>query len=483
MLKREKEMVQFQLDTEKAIIKELEKEYQAALNQINEKIRILQSDELTQSRIYHLQYQKALQGQVQAILEKLHGDEYTTIQQYLHDSYTDAFVGTMYNLHGQNMPLIIPIDQKQAVKAILTDSQINEGLYEALGVDAQKLKKAISSEITRGIASALTYVEIARNISNASRAPLSRAKLIVRTEGHRIQQEALYDASEEAKAHKADVVNQWCAVLDFRTRNTHRRLDGQLREVGDYFEMDGKKAKYPGGFGDPAEDCNCRCTLLTRARAALDEEELKTLQERADFFGLDKSKDFADFKEKYLNAGEALNNQENSAIIDIDELTPCLRRMSDGKIVNTTVFDVSPTKEEFKDWEFDWTLPEKNGMTVRAIKADGDNRIQGMIALKADPANFAVYVDIAEAAPFNNPHNKLFVEKEFAGVGGHLFAEAVKQSYKHGYGGFVYFKAKTNLIEHYERELGAVLINPKERIMAIDERSARKLYERYYQEE
>lgn len=290
------------LDSEKAVIKKLEYQYRAALHQIDEKIRILQSDELTQSRIYHLQYQQALKGQVQAIIEKLHGDEYTTIQQYLHDSYTDSFVGTMYNLHGQGMPLIIPIDQKQAVKAILTDSQINEGLYESLGVDAQKLKKAISSEITRGIASSLTYAEIARNISNASRAPLSRAKLIARTEAHRIQQEAAYDSSEEAKAHGANVVNQWCAVLDGRTRDTHRRLDGQLREVGDYFEMDGKKAKYPGGFGDPAEDCNCRCVLLTRARAALDADELKVLQERADFWGLDKSKDFADFKEKYLNA-------------------------------------------------------------------------------------------------------------------------------------------------------------------------------------
>ena len=163
------------LDSEKAVIKKLEYQYRAALHQIDEKIRILQSDELTQSKIYHLQYQQALKGQVQAIIEKLHGDEYTTIQQYLHDSYTDSFVGTMYNLHGQGMPLIIPIDQKQAVKAIMTDSQINEGLYEALGVDAQKLKKAISSEIARGIASSLTYAEIARNISNASRAPLSRA--------------------------------------------------------------------------------------------------------------------------------------------------------------------------------------------------------------------------------------------------------------------------------------------------------------------
>lgn len=290
------------LDSEKTVIKKLEYQYRAALHQINEKIRILQSDELTQSRIYHLQYQKALQGQVQAILEKLQGDEYTTIQQYLHDSYTTSFVGTMYNLHGQGMPLILPIDQKQAVKAILTDSQINEGLYEALGIDAQKLKKTISSEITRGIASSLSYAEIAMHISNASRAPLARAKLIARTESHRIQQEALYDASEEAKAHKADVVNQWCAILDGKTRDTHRRLDGQIREVGDSFEMDGKKAKYPGGFGDPAEDCNCRCTLLTRARKALDADELKTLQERAEYFGLDKSKDFDDFKKKYLDA-------------------------------------------------------------------------------------------------------------------------------------------------------------------------------------
>jgi len=324
LFKREKELLQRQLNTEKRVIKDLAKQYQAALKQIDEKIIILQSDELTQSRIYHLQYQKALKGQVQAILEKLKGDVYTTIQQFLHDSYTDAFIGTMYNLHGQGMPLIIPIDQKQAVKAILTDSEINEGLYEALGVDAQKLKKTISSEITRGIASSLTYAEIARNISNASKAPLSRAKLITRTESHRIQQEAAYDSSVEAKEHKADVVNQWCAVLDGRTRDNHRKLDGQIREVGEAFEIDGKKAKYPGGFGDPSEDCNCRCVLLTRAVAALDEEELKTLQERADFWGLDKSKDFEEFKEKYLNAaksaeitGKTLKKQGESGTIKL----------------------------------------------------------------------------------------------------------------------------------------------------------------------
>lgn len=295
-------MIQYQLDAEKEVIKDLEKQYQAALNQINEKIRILQSDELTQSRIYQIQYQQALKGQVQGIIEKLHGDNYSTLQQYLHDCYTDAFVGTMYDLHGQGMPFIIPIDQNAAVKAILTDSKIKEGLYESLGVDAQKLKKAISSEITRGIASNLAYSEIARNISNVSKAPLSRAKTIAATEGHRIQQASTYDAQQEAISKGANVVKQWDSTLDGATRPTHRHLDGQIKEIDEPFEADGKEAMYPGDFGRAEEDCNCRCVSLTRARAALDEDELKTLKDRAEYFGLDKSASFVDFEKKYLEA-------------------------------------------------------------------------------------------------------------------------------------------------------------------------------------
>lgn len=304
MNKREKEVIQAQLDSEKAVLKELEKQYRSALDDINTKIMILQSDELTQSKIYRLEYQKALKGQVEAILEKLHGDEYSTIQQYLHDSYTDSFVGTMYDIHGQGVPLIMPIDHAAAVKAIQTDSKISEGLYNALGIDTKDLKKNISAEITRGIAGGMSNNEIAMNIHNATRAPLSRAKTIARTESHRITQASTYNAQRGAKAKGANVVKQWDSTMDGNTRPTHRHLDGQIREIDEPFEMDGKKAMFPGDFGDPAEDCNCRCVSLQRARWALDEGELKTLQERAEFFGLDKTKDFEDFKKKYLKAAE-----------------------------------------------------------------------------------------------------------------------------------------------------------------------------------
>ena len=319
MNKREKEILQGQLDSEKKVLKQLERQYKQALAEINDKIKLLQSKTvydsdgigrnekvplnlLPQSRIYQIEHQKALKAQVQGILDKLHGDNYETISQYLQDCYTDAFVGTAYDLAGQGIPLIMPLDQNAAVKAIQTDSKISEGLYEALGVDTKNLKKAIANEATRGVASGMTFEDIARNISNVASVPLSNAKRIARTEGHRIQQASAYDAQNEAKKKGADVLKQWDSTLDGATRETHRKLDGQIREVDEPFEADGKKAMFPGDFGDPAEDCNCRCASLTRARWGLDESELDTLKERAKFFGLDKTKDFDDFKSKYLKA-------------------------------------------------------------------------------------------------------------------------------------------------------------------------------------
>lgn len=153
-----------------------------------------------------------------------------------------------------------------------------------------------------------------------TKAPLSRARTIVRTEAGRVQEQANFDAANKAKAAGADVVKQWSAVLDGKTRDTHRELDHQIREMDKPFETHGKKAMYPHDFGDPAEDCNCRCTLLTRARAALDKDELEVMQKRAEFFGLDKTDSFAEFKEKYLKAAESVENTGKSGIIKVEKV-------------------------------------------------------------------------------------------------------------------------------------------------------------------
>ena len=99
------------------------------------------------------------------------------------------------------------------------------------------------------------------------------------------------DAANKAKDNGADVVKQWDATLDSRTRPHHAQLDGQIRELDKPFEVASRKAMYPSGFGIASEDILCRCALLQRAKWALDDDELQTLKERAEFYGIDKTKD------------------------------------------------------------------------------------------------------------------------------------------------------------------------------------------------
>lgn len=365
MNKREKEVIQAQLDSEKKVLEQIEKQYQAALNQVNQEIKLLQADELTQSKVYQLEYQKALKGQISGILEKLHGDEYSTIQQYLTNSYTDSFIGTMYDIAGQGIPLIMPIDQAAVVRAVVLDSKVVKGYYDALGVDINKLKKTINAEVSRGIATGMPYSDIARNINNVSKSGLYNAQRIARTEGHRIQQASAYDAQIAAKKKGADVVKQWDAILDGVTRPTHRKLDGQIKEIDEPFEVDGKKAMYPGEFGDPAEDCNCRCVSLPRARWALDEDELKTLQERAEYFGLDKTDSFEEYKEKYLKASEQYRRKtadDGHQIID----KPTYQRLTKDFVKNGgIVIRGEEAAQHLKDRAYASYLPGMNTAFIR----------------------------------------------------------------------------------------------------------------------
>ena len=106
-------------------------------------------------------------------------------------------------------------------------------------------------------------------------------------------------------------------MLDGVTCPNHRTLDGQIRELEEPYEVDNLQAMYPGGFGVAKEDCNCRCNSTQRAKWALGEDELAELQSRADYWGLDKSQEFDEFKEKYLQAAEKSSIIKSIQIEDI----------------------------------------------------------------------------------------------------------------------------------------------------------------------
>lgn len=311
MNKAQKEVQQAQLNDEKKVIKLLELVYEQAKKDCEQKIRELSArtdPENLQSIVYQKEYQQMMVDQLEAMLYDLHEGQFTTIADYLEQSYINGYVGMFYDLQSTGIPLVIPIQQDQVVKALKTNSKLSSGLYKRLGEDVDYLKRSIRAELSRGISNGSSWNEMAVRIANGMNSPFRKAYnnaiRIARTEGHRIQNEAALDGQHGAKKKGADIVKQWDATLDSRTRPEHREADGQIREIDEPFDVGGEKMQAPGVGGSAKNVCNCRCCLLQRAKWALDDDELKTLQERAAFFGLDKSKDFEEFKQKYCQLPE-----------------------------------------------------------------------------------------------------------------------------------------------------------------------------------
>ncbi len=312
MNKRQLEVQKMLLERESEIINRLKKMYIRASRDCAAKISSLSARtdiENLRSIIWQKQYQEALKKQIDAILDKLNTESFETVADYLAECYENGFFGTMYDLQGQGIPLIFPVDQEEAVKAVQLDSKISKGLYRRMGEDVDRLKDSVRSEVSREIANGSSWSVVAKQIAFGMRSPFMKAFThaigIARTEGHRIQQEAALHCQEKAKSRGADVLKQWDATMDNVTRPHHRELDGQLREVEEPFEVAGKKAMYPGGFGDPSEDCNCRCCLLQRAKWALSKEEYYTKWNgEKDRLVRVKAKTYNEFK----TSAQALNN-------------------------------------------------------------------------------------------------------------------------------------------------------------------------------
>jgi hypothetical protein len=162
--------------------------------------------------------------------------------------------------------------------------------------------------------------------------------------------------------------------------------------------------------------------------------------------------------------------------VEIDEFTPCLVERATGKIINTRYFHISQNDlKQLKDWKFNWqSIYNTPNCEVSALCLENSNNIEGVIAYMPKKENASVYVLNVETAPHNYGHLG-----KYYGVGGHLFAIAIKKSIESGYGGHIYFSAKTKLIDYYKEMLGARVVMSNSNTMEVSEHQAMKVYERY----
>lgn len=163
--------------------------------------------------------------------------------------------------------------------------------------------------------------------------------------------------------------------------------------------------------------------------------------------------------------------------IEIDKLTNSIENTISGDSFPTEVDGIENSDyknvTKAKGWLFNWRTEAKlKDREVYKLTILGNRHvIQGLVSISDYTDHF--YLHLIESAPFNFGRNKLY-----KGVPGNLFAFACKCSWAKGYQGFISFTAKTRLIDHYVRSLGATHVGGHKMIIFPD--AALKLIRKYF---
>ena len=174
-----------------------------------------------------------------------------------------------------------------------------------------------------------------------------------------------------------------------------------------------------------------------------------------------------------------MENKDHSGLdFIIDKLTNSIENVITGDSFATEISvltrnDLKSISKE-KGWLFNWRAELKeHAREVYKLNITGNpNIIQGLISLEVKSDH--VYIHLIESAPFNKSKTKVY-----SGVPGNLVAYACKLSFQRGHEGKVPFLSKTQLVEHYEKSLGAFHFGG--RIMIIETTTALKLINKYFQ--
>ena len=123
-------------------------------------------------------------------------------------------------------------------------------------------------------------------------------------------------------------------------------------------------------------------------------------------------------------------------------------------------------------WRFDWVRQLDVGDVYGLRIPKAGQAIHGLMSLSRKEGFIELH--LLESHPENVGRSKTF-----RGVPGNLVAYAARIAFEFGFQGHVAFEAKTELISHYEKSLGARRISGSQR-MYLDRTASAKLVAQYF---
>lgn len=131
--------------------------------------------------------------------------------------------------------------------------------------DTAATQRALQSDLITGLLRGDSIRDIAKSIKSTIEVDMKDAIRIARTETTYAQNSARQTVGEEGERLGFNMLKQWVATEDGRTRDEHQDADGQVVKVDEPFEVGGEHLMFPGDFSMGASawnTVNCRCTVV-----------------------------------------------------------------------------------------------------------------------------------------------------------------------------------------------------------------------------
>jgi SPP1 gp7 family putative phage head morphogenesis protein len=252
--------------------KELIKSYSLALKEIRAYMAEIYLKYGTEEGLWYTEMVKynrlkTLEEELKQRLMELTGKNAKTLEQSLKDIYELSYYTTGYSLDTASYEQVggigyMPV-REETVIASIQNPISGLTLSERLEKNRMNLIYSVKQELTQGLILGESYAKMAKRLKDTFEGDAAKAIRVVQTESHRVKNAGRFDSMQVAQAKGIQLKKKWVSTLDRKTRDRHRRLDGQTVNLDEPFKSGGAEALYPGSFGVAKQDINCRCTYIS----------------------------------------------------------------------------------------------------------------------------------------------------------------------------------------------------------------------------
>jgi uncharacterized protein with gpF-like domain len=198
-------------------------------------------------------------------------------QRLIADAYGEGYYRHAYEINSAiDTNINWGVISKDTIRTLIEEPNASGlSLSELLTDKRYNLLLKERQAMIQGFRQGESYPKMAKRLMGIFDKSFNDLLRIVRTEGTRTANEANNDLINDAQDMGIEIKKIWQAADDDRTRSAHVALDGIAADENGVFTIPsyqvakgeinyaGKQTEYPGGFGEPGLDIQCRCTMLT----------------------------------------------------------------------------------------------------------------------------------------------------------------------------------------------------------------------------